>query len=271
MTPIDRIRRWIFSRLVAKRPPNRISSSVPIVSRDYIWVSGSTRDHTDCLFLEYDKATDCVSYAWWADRGVTDSSDARCPFDEVSWESLSFRHTFRNWDITYDTALWTAISDMFRLPWLRQKIQRFRDRFYHRIRPDQRMEVLSEIVDRHSYFSEIRVIDILINMYGSAVRLSSDFHEIRDHLHFVIESLVESGDVILRDESNTSDMVWFAHGDGEVMPLPQALTTLSQHIENRNRHRDTMRLVRYQLFVGVAMFAIAAATLFVELRKIGYF
>ena len=98
-------------------------------------------------------------------------------------------------------------------------------------------------------------------VYGSGVRLSDDRHRFQRELRLMLASLVASGDIIERNEQNDRD---FIGENGDFVPSSQALTTLANYESERTRHRDTVSLSRAQLFLGLGMLCLAAATLYLQ-------
>lgn len=254
-------RKRLFLYLLRKPPPKRISSLDPIESKDYIYVHGKTSMHGDCLFLAYQRRENSVTYVYWQDGNSSESS--QCGFEDVDWSSLRVVHEYRRWNVSYDSLIGAALGDAFRGPLIRQTLTRLRSYFYKSLPLDHRFRLLEVIVASHTEFKKLQVRDLVASEYGPWVLLSDDYYKYEQQMRFLLESLAESGDVVLRGEHEDT-VAWI--GEGDVRPLPKALTTVSRHMESERRHSDTVRLVRLQLFLGVAMLAMAAATVYVELR-----
>lgn len=97
----------------------------------------------------------------------------------------------------------------------------------------------------------ISMTDLIIRIYGDRIVTSELRYRYEEHLSFLLRSLAVSGNVEIEDE----------HYIRSVRPVPQALRTVSDYELYTSRHRDSLRVTRYQLIVAVAMMALAAGTL----------
>ena len=163
------------------------------------------------------------------------------------------------WDIKYGTLTQACFHDILRLPKVKWIVQWIRDRFLQPIKPNFQMRLLERLVELHSAGKATTVDEMLVEIHGSAVRLSNDNYTYRKNLDFLVDSLVDSGNAIRKTDDNEP---YFIEGEN-IKPTPKAISTLAEFEIETTRHRDSIRLTRYQLFLGWAMFAIAAATLIV--------
>lgn len=261
------IQKIILSRLLKKPAPERYSISLPASqqkSYDFLSVIGSTAEHEDAYILSWDKDNDVVSYMWWPEgaAGVR-GNNASCKFADLKWETLNVRHRYRTWEISYNKLSEAFYHDLLHLPWFKWWLQKLRNKFLWPVSPDYRMTLLKQIVEMHSRQLSITAEDLLISIHGSTIRLSSDYYRHYKNLAFLLESLKNSGDVLLKDENNAIHFV----GRGSIVPTPQAASTIATYNEDARRHRDIVKLSKRQLWLGWGMSAIAAVALFVELRK----
>lgn len=263
-------RKVMLRRLIAKPEPESYSTSLPEGQQkgyDYISVYGSTTLHADVLLRSWGAYGDIIEYIWW-DEGaqMVPGANATCSFDELDWMSLKVRHRYVTWDIHYNSLAEAYWNDLFHLQILKWLLQKIRNRFLTPVQPDFRMRLLQKIVEFHSQQKAITVNELLFDIHGPAIRRSSDGYRHYQDLQFLLKSLQGSGDVLLKDQVNSVQFI----GSGDVLPTPKAIKTLADFYEGRRRHLDTVKLTRRQLFVGWAMFAIAAATLVVEfLKRVG--
>lgn len=261
-------RKKILRRLLAKPVPERYSLTVPEeVSKTYDWliVRGSTSHHKDVMLRSIDPKTSDINFLYWDDDALgATAKQGQCEFEDIKWETLIASHTFRTWDVTYDSLNEAYIHDRFALQRFKWRLQRLRDRFIRPVQPSYRIKLLKLIVDRYTALELVQLEDLMIATYGRAVRLSKDNYRFHKELKFVIKSLVESGDVIERNDQNHIE---FISDDSSVRPTPKALSTLALDESDRRRHQDSIALGRAQLFLGFAMFLLAAATFYAELSS----
>ncbi len=263
----DFYRRLILRRLLKKPSPDRYTMSLPENEQknyDFISVLGSTNEHEDAYILAWDERGDVVSYMWWAEGAANvPGTETTCKFTDLKWDSLNVRHRYRTWDIRYSNAFEAYWHDILHLPILKWWLQKLRNKFLRPVSPDYRMDLLKQIIDLHSRQLPITTIDLLVNIHGSAIRLSSDFFQHQQNLQFLLDSLKDSGDVLLRGENNAMQFL----GDSRIVPTPKSAATIATLNEDVRRHQDVVKLSKRQLWLGWAMFAIAAVTLIVEVRK----
>lgn len=256
----------MLRRLLAKPSPRRYSLSAPIEMQrgyDFLTVLGATNDHNDAMLVSWEPQ-DNVSYMWWDEGAVNVAGeDATCIFNEIQWESLSVRHRFITWDIVYDSLLEAYLHDVFRLQRIKWIYQIIRNKSLSPIQPDYRIQLLRLILTKYSESEPITENNLLLEIHGSAIRLSSDYYRHEQDLRFLLQSLSDSGDVLLRNEHNSSGFF----RSGNIRPTPKALTTIADFDEDSRRHKDVVTLTRRQLFLGLGMFSLAAVTLFVELFR----
>lgn len=264
-------RSFVLRRLLRRRPPERISSTSPDWGkRNDIYVRGSTEAHEDALLLEMDRRSQTVSYVWWPiDNEQASSTEAKCSIGQIVWHLLSVSQKYHTWRIDYSSPYEAFIHDFFCLPQIKFLFQSVRDRFYARLTPDMRMKLLAEIVRRYDSISKVRFADLLVELYGPSIRLSSNHYEHLERLKFILKSLAVTGDVRIRPDHGSSNnsgrdwVEWELHGD--VIPEPKAIVTLADHYDSQRKHRDTIRLANMQFILGLGMLAVAIATLLVNI------
>lgn len=261
------IKKLILHRLLEKESPDSYMTSLPEkeqIKYDYAYVQGSTEDHMDALICSWNEPEDIIQYMWWPEGAqAVRGTDATCKFSELKWETLNVRHRFRTWDIRYGTLSEAFWHDLLRLPLLKWWFQKLRNSLLRPINPDHRMDLLKLIVDLHSKQKPMTAHDLLAKIHGSALRLSNDYGRHQKDLEFLLESLKDSGDLIYKDENDAIHSL----GHGKIAPTPKSVSTISVFNEDLRRHKDMVKMSGRQLWLGWAMFAIAAVTLFVELRK----
>lgn len=258
----------MLRRLLNKASPSRYKTSAPEVEQmayDYVYVHGATKEHEDALILSWDEDTDLVSYMWWPKdaRGVR-GEEAKTKSADLVWSSLNVRQRFRTWDIRYGSIKEAFLHDIFRLPLIKWRIQKIRNVFLRPVGADHRMSLLKTIILMHENQEPITAHELLAKIHGSAIRLSGEYYRLQKNLEFLLNSLKDSGDLMYKDED---DPIHF-FGHGEIAPTPKSLVTIAAHNEENLRHVDMVKMSRRQLWVGWAMFSLAAATLAVEVGKV---
>lgn len=258
----------MLRRLLAKDSPYSYTSSSPETEQmnyDFAYVRGSTSEHKDAVLLSLDKKKDLVSYMWWPENahGVQ-GTKSECSFSDIIWDSLNVRQRYRTWHICYATIREAYLHDLLRLPLIKWRIQKIRNVFLRPVGADQRMGLLKTILRMYENQEPITAHELLAKIHGPAIRLSSDYYRLQKNLEFLLDSLKESGDLIYKDEDD--HMQFFSRG--LIVPTPKSLSTIAAHIEDVQRHKDMVTVSSRQLLIGWAMFALAAATLVVEMGKI---
>ena len=258
----------MLRRLLAKDSPDSYTSSSPETEQmnyDFAYVHGSTSVHKDALLRSWDKKNDLVSYMWWPeDANGVRGTESQCSFSDIIWGSLNVKQRYRTWNIRYATIKEAYLHDLLRLPLIKWRVQKIRNIFLRPVGADQRMGLLKTILRMHDNQEPITAHELLAKIHGSAIRLSSEYYRLQKNLEFLLDSLKESGDLIYKDEDDP--MQFFGHG--LIAPTPKSLSTIAAHIEDGQRHKDMVRVSSRQLWIGWAMFALAAATLIVEMGKI---
>lgn len=257
--------RSIFKRLLAKPVPESYSLSPPpelLKTYDWLIVSGATTNHSDVQFRSFNPDMNMVSYLFW----TTDTPGVRaqigeCTFEDVLLESLTVTHVFRSWNVSYESLREAYFYDVFRIQRIKWFAQLVADSLIRPLKPGHRIRLLREIVNTHQAQQAIRIDDLMVKIYGKGVRLSRERYRYQQAIEFILESLVVTNDIVRR--ANSGD-VWFAMNDSFVMPTPRALVTLANEENERRRHNDSISLARCQLFLGLGMLGLAAATLLVE-------
>ena len=260
-------KKLILSRLLAKPVPERYSltASTEVMHKyDWIAVNGSTAVHDQVLLREINSSNGEVTYFYWDKESPNlTAQEAKCSLDEVLWDTLRASHTFRTWSVKYGSLQEAYIHDLINLQKLKWLIQGVRDRLIRPIKPNYRIQLLSHIVELHNSEKPIHHQSLLVRAYGGGVLLSKDYYRFYKELSFMLNSLVQSGDIIERNQQNKME---FFGEESTIHPLPQALETLANYEVERTRHRDTVSLSRAQIFLGIAMLALAAATLYLQLH-----
>lgn len=258
----------MLRRLLNKESPESYttsSSEEKQMGYDFAYVHGSTKDHKDALFLSWDEEKDSVSYMWWPeDADGVRGSEAKCTSSAIVWETLNVRQRFRTWDIRYSSIREAYLHDLFHLPIIKWRVQKLRNIFLRSVNADHRMGLLKTIVEMYDKQEPITTHELLARIHGSAIRLSGEYYRLQQNLDFLLDSLKESGDLVYKNED---DPIHF-FGHGAIAPTPKSLLTIATHNEESRRHKDMVKMSKRQLWVGWAMFALAAATLTVELGKL---
>jgi hypothetical protein len=262
------VQKAMLRRLLKKESPDSYTTSSPEEEQmgyDFVYVHGSTNEHKDALILSWDEQDDSVNYMWWPEdaRGVR-GTESKCTSSDILWESLNVRQRYRTWDIRYSTLQEAYLHDIFRLPLVKWRVQKIRNVFLRPVSADHRMGLLKTIVKMYDKQEPITTHELLAKIHGSAIRLSGEYYRLQKNLEFLLDSLKESGDLIYKDEN---DPIHF-FGHGAIAPTPKSLLTIATHNEDSQRHKDMVKMSKRQLWVGWAMFALAAATLTVELGKL---
>jgi len=261
------LQKIILRRLLNKESPERYTTSASEeeqMNYDYMYVLGSTKEHKDSMLLSWDETNDNFTYMWWPeDAHAQSGTEASCSSADVIWSTLNVRHRYRTWDIKYSTASEAFVHDLFHLPLIRWRYQKFRNIFLRPVKPDHRMGLLNTIVEMHDKQEPITTHELLAHIHGSAIRLSGEYYPLQKNLQFLLDSLKDTGDLLYKDED---DPIHF-FGHGTIAPTPKSLATIALFNEDVRRHKDMVRMSRRQLLLGWGMFALAAVTLFVELGK----
>ena len=140
----------ILKRLLSKPVPERYSlTAPPEVTRQYDWigVTGATKKHGDVLLRSIGPNKE-VAYLYW-DESDPDSTaqESACEIEDIDWESLKVRRTYRTWEIKYSSLKEAYVNDLLGIPrfsWLKQKM---REPFIRPIKPNYRLELLGSIVN----------------------------------------------------------------------------------------------------------------------------
>ena len=259
------LRATILRRLLAKPLPERYSISAATKDqKHYDWISirGKTEAHEDVTLRSLDSSTGVVEYFWWpSEPSNAKSTIDQCHLDEVNWDSLVASHRYITWQITYNS-LWEAyIHDFLRLPRIKWFVQSIRDKFIRPVRPNYQIRLLARIVDIFNDNKPIEFSELLVSIYGPAVRMSDDKYIYERQLRFLIDSLVESGNAAKPDENNQAH--YFDHGC--IIPTPKSISTLAAHDLEMRKLRQSTWLACCQLLLGLGMLAIAAATFYLKL------
>ncbi|MEW8374740.1 MAG: hypothetical protein AB2722_12615 [Candidatus Thiodiazotropha sp.] len=261
------IQKIMLLRLLKKESPDSYKTSSPEEEQmdyDFIYVHGSTKEHKDALILSWDESKDLVNYMWWPEdaHGVR-GTDATCASSDLIWEALNVRQRYRTWDIRYSTIRVAYLHDVLHLPLIKWRLQKIRNLFLRPVDADYRIKLLKTIVKMHDNQEPITTHELLAKIHGSAIRLSSEYYRLQKNLEFLLDSLKDSGDIVHKDEE---DPIHF-FGYGTIAPAPKSLSTIATYNEDHRRHKDMIKMSGKQLWVGWAMFALAAVTLIVELGK----
>lgn len=87
----------------------------------------------------------------------------------------------------------------------------------------------------HRYGIAITKQDLLEKVHGTAIRLSSDKTQHKNNLKFLLDSLKETGDILLKDDDN---MIHFYNG-GDIVPTPHSAHTIAEYNE-KFRHQNLL-------------------------------
>ena len=264
------LRKAMVRRLLKKPCPETYSTSAPEEEQkdyDFIMVRGTACNHKDSYIKSWNENDKKIGYMYWSpDRPIgTRGKEFECEFDELAWESLSVEHRYRTWDRSYNSVFEAYLQDRFRVSFFHWWYQKFRNRSLVRVNPEYRILLLKKIVDKRSLQVDIKQRDLLRELHGPTIDLSTDNYRHLQDLQFLLHSLRDSGDIVFDDKRDKTSHYYF--GSNEILPTPQAISTIMAFNQDETRHRDMVRLSTRQLWLGWGMFAIAATTLIVEARK----
>lgn len=257
----------MLRRLLKKESPDSYTTSAPEeeqIDYDFIYVHGSTNEHKDALLLSWDEPNDLVNYMWWPEdaHGVR-GTEATCPSSDLIWDTLNVRQRYRTWDIRYSTIREAYLHDVCHLPLIKWRLQKIRNIFLRPVNADHIIRILKTIIEMHDKQESITTHELLARIHGSAIRLSGEYYRLQKNLEFLLDSLKDSGDLVYKNEGDP--MHFFGHG--EIAPTPKSLSTIATYNEDSRRHKDMVKMSGRQLWVGWAMFTLAAVTLIIELGK----
>ena len=194
MAIVDRRKKRILQRLLAKPVPERYSISAPEKDQwhyDFFSVHASTHKEKDLLLQKLDETSGILTCLFWQDADAAPEK-ITCRIEDVPWETISVKQRFRTWDIRYGSAREAYWHDLLRLPRLRWRWQRIREWFIKPITPDFRMELLRVIVDEHRKGTAITPQFLLEVVHGSRIYLARQiYHHLKD-INFFFESLKRS-------------------------------------------------------------------------------
>jgi len=265
---LNLIQKIMLRRLLKKESPDSYKTSAPEEEQmkyDYAYIHGSTEEHNDALILSWDEPNDLVNYMWWPEdaHGVR-GTEATCSSSDIIWGTLNVRHRYRTWDIRYSSIREAYLHDLCFLPLIKWRLQKIRNTFLRPVNADHRILILKTIIEMYDKQESITTHELLARIHGSAIRLSGEYYRLQQNLQFLLDSLKDSGDLMYKNED---DPIHF-FGHGEIAPTPKSLSTIAQHNEESRRHKDMVKMSKRQLWVGWAMFTLAAVTLTVELGKL---
>lgn len=258
------ILKFMIKRLLNKPAPKTYTTSLPEEqqkSYDFLMLNAEHPEYGHIFLKSYDEKSGEIKFIWWPDGSTGEKiKEESCQISELSPPNVSVRQRYRTWDIEYPNFEQAYFHDLFKFPWIRWYIQKFRNRLLKTITPDERMTILKKILELHYEEKRITVNELLILLHGSAIRLSGERYKHQSHLSLIIASLKASGDV----EYDNDDAMYF-FGEGEIKPTPIAVTSISEFNESSKRHADSIKLARSQLFLGWGMLLIALSTLAKEI------
>lgn len=260
--------RIMLRRLLEKESPDSYTTSTPEneqLSYDFAYVYGSTTEHQKAFISSWDEDKDLITYMWWPEDAPSGrGSEATCSSSELVWDTLNVRQRYKTWDIRYSTIQKAFIHNALHLPLIRWWLQKARNIFLRPVNADHRMRLLKTIVELHDKQEPITTHELLAIIHGPAIRLSGEYYRLYKNLQFLLDSLKDSGDLVYTNQGNPIQ----PPRNGAISPTPKSLLTIATHNEDSRRHKDMVRMSRRQLWVGWAMFALAAVTLIVELGKL---
>ena len=264
------LRKVMLRRLLKKPSPKTYSISAPEEEQkdyDFIMVRGTACNHKDSLLRSWNEKDNKIGCIYWPPENPigTLGEEFECAFDELAWKSLYVEHRYRTWDKFYNNVFEAYLHDFFRVSFFHWWYQKFRNRSLVPVNPEYRILLLKTIVDKRSLQVDIKQNDLLRELHGPTIDLSTDKYRHLQDLEFLLYSLRDSGDIVLKD---TNDKTYRDRFDGnEILPTPQAISTIVAFNQDETRHSDMVKLSKRQLWLGWGMFAIAAVTLIVEVRN----
>lgn len=259
LTRLSRLR-----RLLSKPVPERYSISASSDDQkhyDWISVHGATKLHPYVMLRNLSSDGDTVSYLWWdSEESNERAKSGNCSISDIDWDSLKASHRFRTWEIEYESLLSAYFHDLLRLQRARWLIQRFRNRFIRNLHPNYQIKLLQILLAMHQENKPIRIWDLLVRVYGGAIRLCDEQYTYFKQLEFLVDSLVESGNAQRKTKENALEFI----GLGDVVPLPRAISTLASYEWEKTKLATTVLMARCQLLLGIGMLSMAAATVYLK-------
>ncbi len=122
------------------------------------------------------------------------------------------------------------------------------------------MKLLAILLELHQESKPILLWDLLVRVYGGAIRLCDEQYTYFKQLEFLVDSLVESGNAQRKSAENEIEFL----GRGDVVPMPKAITTLAAYEWEKTKLATTTLMARCQLLLGIGMLAMAAATVYMK-------
>lgn len=189
----------------------------------------------------------------WYEDDATQGVPTSIPTSNISDYRPRITQYFGEMEIAYDSYAEFVLYQIFRLPNIfrvRRRIARFFFQRRHLIRED-RIRVLQLLVDEtireaneeiHGRgFVWFSAPAIMYRLYGPYYDLHPQFEELRRYYRVLLDSLVESGDLVNELASYRISA--------------RSMMTLANYAEDDRRHRDQ---VRQQGILGVLTFALVA-------------
>jgi len=183
------------------------------------------------------------------------------PLRRLLTARVNVRYFAKSWTLRYED-VWSPVLDVLGGVRLRWYFQRRYDRGLDTTLKQDR--VLRRVVERYQssdeIFPTVAVSDLLVDLFGPRIENSEQAVLARRNLQMILSALAANGDVSLgRDDDIDPRLV------SEVVPRGQALATLSKVEIEMSRHRDIVRLGRWQMWGTIA---IAVLTGFLAIPQI---
>ncbi|MBW1746113.1 MAG: hypothetical protein JRG74_14370 [Deltaproteobacteria bacterium] len=249
----DLIISFCLRRIIPKSKRNRIPLSGPtsLSNDDYEIRIEQLKGKPDISYLVKDLRNDSIVLGEWdGDKEII----SEVKLSDIKLNNFVIEHFYKNWRIKYSGIVEAALHEIFKLNFFKRIFQKVYDKNLDNF--NDRFELLKILVAywKPNHKDYVPTEDILVQLYGSKIRTSDKKYECLEHLSFILRSLKESGDIEIKENY----IVY------SVKVNPKAMTTLTQFEIDSTRHRDTIRITRYQLWVAVAMVFLAASTLIVN-------
>lgn len=242
----NRLQKAGLKRLIDRAPPESLEARSPEL--DFFKVTVSAPNYPTLLLLARDGDRVRFSYS---DDSQQEGIESECALDEIDLDRVRVERHW-NYVVTYFDSFREAVFDSI-IPWT--KIQQFRqgryDRSLHTI--DDLTALLSRIVEKwraKSGFGELLVGQLLVEIHGPKVNVSERYSELRMDLELNLRALAHNGDITTNPPSGSITSIQLA---------AKGLVTLSEHQIAQQRHRDLMRISRWQACAAFLLFVATVA------------
>jgi len=181
------------------------------------------------------------------------------PVKELDKYDTKVLYFYKSWRITYEGIVEPFLHIVLGINILKRIFQRRYDknlRFYN-----DRVGLLKMLVEKQqkSGSDELNYYDILTSIYGPRIHTSEENYRHYQNVRQILLSLKESEDLSLEDK--------IVHVE-DIKILPKALKTLAEFELEQTRHRDSIKITRYQLWVAIMLAALTAANVYLTYVQI---